>query len=328
MFAIGSYTDDPDAVGVGIFDDDWRMLQRLDVDDASYLARLGHDILAVSESEPGFLSLIALRAGHFVLRDRIDLRQDGPCHVAVDEATGAIIVTNYVSGSVSIVEARAGALTLVGTLPLPPGSGPVDDRQSEPHAHQSVPTPWGSVLVSDLGGDRLLELSLSEAAPRIRRVVPMPPGSGPRHMVWSHGRLVVVGELDSRLYVIGLDEHGEKHVGSVSTFSDELHNSASELSQPSHLSAAADGTVIVLNRGRDTVATFRWHGDELEIVHETSTGGVWPRHFEIAEDRVLVANQESGDVTEFTLDPASGELHPTGRRLETPAPACVLALGD
>jgi 6-phosphogluconolactonase len=42
-----------------------------------------------------------------------------------------------------------------------------------------------------------------------------------------------------------------------------------------------------------------------------------------AGEFLLAANQDTDSVATFRLDPASGELRPTGHRVHVPTPVCV-----
>ncbi|WP_404829620.1 beta-propeller fold lactonase family protein [Sphingomonas aliaeris] len=71
------------------------------------------------------------------------------------------------------------------------------------------------------------------------------------------------------------------------------------------LNAAGD-RVYVTNRGHDSIATFRWDGGEtLGLLQHLPSGGVSPRSVVLleAERQMLVAHEQSGDVTAFDVLP-------------------------
>jgi 6-phosphogluconolactonase len=59
------------------------------------------------------------------------------------------------------------------------------------------------------------------------------------------------------------------------------------------------------------------------------TGGKTPRHFAIDPTGayLLVENQESNNIVIFHIDPASGNLTPTGQTVEVPSPVCLTFVG-
>lgn len=61
-----------------------------------------------------------------------------------------------------------------------------------------------------------------------------------------------------------------------------------------------------------------------------STKGRTPRSFAIDPTGayLLAANQESGNVVVFKIDPSTGALTPTGEEVKVPAPVSVVFLED
>jgi 6-phosphogluconolactonase len=63
----------------------------------------------------------------------------------------------------------------------------------------------------------------------------------------------------------------------------------------------------------------------LKSLGQVSSGGQTPRHFAIdPTGRYLLAeNQESNNIVVFHIDPATGNLKPTGQSIEVPSPVCI-----
>lgn len=294
------------------------------MDDPSFLAVSGDRVYAVSEVADGSVSAFRYAGGTLEHRWDADAGGDAPCHVRVDPS-GALVVANYVSGTVTAVsleaaESHAASVTasdaVVGThgsgdrvvVPeaaivtgvLPDVEGPVEDRQEGPHAHQSIATPDGTVLVADLGGDALHEFRVTaEPAIDLVRVHHLAPGVGPRHMVWlgagggdgagSGADLVVAGELDGRVHRLRRDDSGTlRPIASVAAFAGPVGESLL-----SHVEVDAAGRVVVAVRGRDVIVVLGTADDGLAVVGSASCGGTWPRHFAQVPGYLLVANQMS-----------------------------------
>lgn len=325
-----------------------------ELDDPSFLAVSGDRVYAVSETEDG--TVHAFRSDGRSLEHlwAASTGGDAPCHVRVDPASGTLVVTNYTSGTVSAVgleaaETRAstarasdalvpagdepagGALTTVSdavaTEILPDVEGPVVDRQEGPHAHQSVPGAAGdTVLVADLGGDALHEFRLSVADDGVPafervRVHHVAPGVGPRHLAWLDGDLIVAGELDGRVHRLRPDDDGSlREVASAPT----TDGSDGKLFL-SHLDVDAYGRVYVAVRGQDTVVVLDGRDGGLAFVAAVPCGGVWPRHFLLADGHVLVANQFSDTVTVLPLDDA-GVPGGVVAEFAVGSPACLVRI--
>ena len=260
------------------------------IDDPSFLDVSGDRVYAVSEKADGSVS--AFRRDDLELEHLWDAPAggDAPCHVRVDPS-GTLVVTNYVSGTVTAVSLPDGAPVV--TEVLPDVTGPVEDRQEGPHAHQSVATPDGTVLVADLGGDALHEYRITDA-PSIEpvRVHHVAPGAGPRHMAWYDGDLIVAGELDGHVHRLRRDESGSLvTIASTPSFDGEVGESLL-----SHIEVDDRGLVSVAVRGRDLIVVLDAADGGLTLVGSASSGGVWPRHFARVPGFVLVANQMSDAV--------------------------------
>jgi 6-phosphogluconolactonase (cycloisomerase 2 family) len=129
--------------------------------------------------------------------------------VISDPIGEALLVANYDvelgHSSMTVIQLDAdGLFSGDTTIVRGSGSGPVRGRQDASHVHQVVPTPYGTVLASDLGADRLVEFQIDpRGVVEVERVA-MPAGSGPRHIALaSDGRAAFVsGELDGTITVI------------------------------------------------------------------------------------------------------------------------------
>lgn len=232
-----------------------------------------------------------------------------PTHLAV--VAGHVVTANYGSGSVTALPLGAdGVPGKPGRVLGNEGSGPDPERQEGPHAHQVVPDPSGRwVLSVDLGTDavRVCELDAATGGLRLHASVPLPPGTGPRHLV-LHPRgthAYVLGELRPVVTVCRWDgASGElRPVAEFPLFPDgsDVHV------QPSAPVISLDGRRLwAAVRGTDTVVVLSVDedGERLEVLTSVPCGGTWPRDLVLDPSgrRLYAANERSGDVTWFDLD--------------------------
>jgi 6-phosphogluconolactonase len=242
---------------------------------------------------------------------------DGPAHVALD-ATGAwALVANYGGGSVQshpvAADGRLGARVGISS----PGA----------NAHQVVATASGTLYVPCLGDDHIAILTLAASGMLTARTpAPAAAFAGPRHLALrADGAIAwVLNELASTIRTYRVASDGSLTPGTTAStlpggFSGQ--NSGAEI--------AVDPTgqwVLASNRGHNSIAVFRTASDGLlTLLGTTPTGGSTPRHFSFLPDgrAIVVANQNSGTITGFRFDPATGSLTPLGSLATATQPTFV-----
>ncbi|MFI8522010.1 lactonase family protein [Streptomyces sp. NPDC085481] len=305
------------------------------VADPSFLALAldgPRDVLyAVSETDAGAAAAFDVTGpAPRLLGAPVPVGASGPTHLAV--AGGHVLTANYGSGSVTSLPRTAdGSLGAATGLVRHEGSGPVTDRQAAPHAHQVLPDPSGRwVLAVDLGTDSVAVSALDPATGALRPhgATPLRPGTGPRHLAFHpDGRhAYVLNELEPTLTVCRWDAQdgvleplGETPVvpeGGVGP------------SYPSEVVVDPGGRFLwAAVRGDDTLAVLALYetGENARLVASVPCGGHWPRDLALAPSghHLYAANERSGDVTWFTLDPETGLPTRTGS-LPAPAASCVV----
>lgn len=327
-----------------------RSAENTTLQNPSFMADGGDVILVTAELPQG--RLIA------VDRKSLAVVGHGPsggadtCHVTL--VSDAVWAANYSSGTAAVVPLASlldGATAELPELLSHPGSGPVKERQGESHAHQVVASAWGTVLVPDLGADRVDEYS-ADSLVRLRSAE-LPPGTGPRHMALKGDFLLVAGELDGHVHVLqrtARDPEGEHYWHWL--FKAPLAKDASMIETapeffPSHIELSADGNKLYAAvRGVNTLVVLdvsHLPADALTdmaptppvVLQEVPTGGNWPRHFALStsvstsgnssrNDKIYIANQLSNSVDVFELDAAGLLGAEPVQSVEFGSPACIL----
>ncbi|MGW0843906.1 lactonase family protein [Streptomyces sp. NPDC002787] len=304
-----------------------------DVPDPSYLALSpeGGMLYAVSETASGAV------AAYRVTGDKPELTGPpvavgaGPTHLCLYD--GHVLTADHGSGSVTAVPLRPdGTLADIasGTL-WHTGSGPHPRHQREPHAHQVLPAPGGHRFLGvDLGTDSVRVCTLEDGVPVVRHETALRPGSGPRHLALHpdgpdapDGPYVhVLNELAPTVTTCRwnasqglLEPLGETPV---------LPGAPEGDAYPSGVVVSPDGRFVwTATRGTDVLSVLTVEGAGLRLVTTVPCGGRWPRALAHAAGTLYVANQHSGDVTWFTVDPETG-VPERGGSIEAPAASCVV----
>jgi len=253
----------------------------------------------------------------------------------VDKSRKWVMVANYSGGSYSALPVNAdGSLAPATETVQHVGSGTIKDRQDKAHVHSTIFSPDEKYLVvCDLGMDKLSVLQFNPAAtqtpltPAPDSIVNMQPGSGPRHTAFDQGKPYA--------YVI------DELAGTVDAF----HYSAGKMTPLQHISSHPDGykgdigsaDIHIAPGGKFLYASNRGDANSLAIFSiDPATGkltikgfestvGKAPRNFLIDPTGhwLLVANQNSKNVVIFKIDPETGLLTDTQKRIEVPAPVCL-----
>lgn len=321
-----------------------------DVPDPSYLA-LAPDrrtLYAVSETERGAVAAyhVGGEGGAQPAGPPVPVG-GGPTHLSV--FAGHLLTADYGSGTVTAVPLRpdgtlgdAASSTLRHT-----GSGPHSPRQNGPHAHQVQPDPSGRWVVSvDLGTDSVRVCRPAGGTLRPHREIAMRPGSGPRHLAFHPDgrRAYLLNELTPTLTVCrwnpadGLLEPLAETAVLPALPEGEAY--------PSGVAVTADGRfVLTATRGTDVISVFATGGGveaggegeggagagagapdggaRPQLSGTVPCGGHWPRAITVHGRFLYVADERSGDVTWFRIDPDTGIPH-RGGALRVPAASCVV----
>ncbi|MEV0097185.1 lactonase family protein [Streptomyces sp. NPDC050738] len=294
------------------------------------LSQDGSVLCTVSETEDG--ALAAFDVNGTLPRPAgapVPVGGESPTHLAL--AGGHVLSANYGSGSVSVLPLRGGELGERVSVLRHQGSGPRTERQEGPHAHQVLPDPSGRWVVSvDLGTDsvRICTLDADTGALALHGECALKPGSGPRHLVFHPDgtHAYVLNELEPTLTVCRWDAGAGtlEPVGETAVVPDGEYTET----YASEVVVSHDGRFLwAANRGHDSISVLALDEsrEKPALVTTVGCGGHWPRDLALDPSgrRLYAANERSGDVTWFDIDPGTGIPSRAGS-IEAPAASCVI----
>ncbi|KAF6690012.1 lactonase family protein [Pseudomonas sp. EKM23D] len=262
-----------------------------------------------------------------------------PTHSSVAADGRHLFVANY-----SVLEDPGGSLAILpvdatGKLSAPvqlsghPASRVNPQRQASNHVHAVVSSPDGKyVFANDLGADKIFvyrydpkanhELPLTPADPAS---VALPPGSGPRHLLFSadgkHAWLTT--EMSAQVAVF---DYADGKLTQTQLVDFAAGQPVSDKAGAA-LHASSDGKFLyVSNRG--TANQIIVFGVDPATAHLTelqrrSVEGDHPREFSLDPSGkfLLIANQKSNEIVVVERDPKTGLLGKTVQKLPIDAPS-------
>ncbi|CAK6715636.1 3-carboxymuconate cyclase [Vibrio harveyi] len=337
-FYVGTYTDSPSqsqgiaCVSLDIATGALTLTNELvpeavkTVRNPSYLALKGEGLYTFNEVE-------RLEGAELIFAEKTDsyalpIEGDYPCHI--DIKASLLAVANYGSGNVSVYQLYEQGKPLKSIAELyVEGSGPNADRQASPHAHQATFLNHSEQLaVVDLGTDSVHFYDYKKDGETVKfllsQSIAMPPGSGPRHLVFDSDESVayVVCELSETLAVLHKQRGQWNLAQQVKLLTDEENKEAASAIRLS----ADERFVYVSCRAQNLISTFDVTSDIPVQIAASDCGGAFPRDFVLSRDGqwMLVANQHSHNVASFHRNPETGVITPTGYSCDIGAPVCLV----
>lgn len=256
----------------------------------------------------------------------------GTCHVAVDNTGRMLIAADYVGGSAATFRIEDGQLSEAVWKEHYTDLGPNKERQESAHAHFASFSPDNRfAYINDLGGDVIHIYRPDPATAEMTRagVYRGGPGWGPRtlHFHPNGHTAYCMYEMASKVDV--LDWH--KSDGSLTrlTTIDLLPADYHGPTRGCDTVISNDGRFVYFaNRDDNFLYSFKadWKSGALTPMRRSSCGGKTPRNFVLdpTEQWMLVANQDSNQLSVFKRNPETGELADEGKSYEADTPMRIL----
>ena len=280
----------------------------------------------------GEVASLSLQDGKLTQLSAQNSAAKGTCHCAIDHTGQTLLSADYGGGSAASFKVTNGSLSPAAWTQHYTQRGPNKDRQESAHAHFASFSPDNRfAFINDLGGDCIHIYRLHAATAQLTSAGEWhsEPGFGPRTLHFHPNGVTAycINEMASTVSVL----HWNKADGSFTTLSQfELHP------DPAKAPNTGCDTVITrdgrfayfANRGDDFIMSCHAdpHTGALTAIGKSHSGGKTPRNFTLdpTERWVLVANQNSNQVSVFARDPHTGTLADQGKNFDCPTPMCIL----
>ncbi len=286
----------------------------------------GRFLYAVEETDSGSVCARALDGGLSKQGEGLSTQGASPCHLALSGDLRRLYAANYSSGSLAAF-ALDGAGNLAGRTDVVRhvGSGPNRQRQEAAHVHCAMALD-GFVYVCGLGIDAIFIYRDGDGVLREVDRIPMPPGSGPRHLAHSPKHpnwIYCVAELGSAVYALKREAARWRIDHSVSILPEDFDGA--------NISAAIritdDGVLLLAsNRGHDSIAVIPLSPEGRLGAPVLSRCVAQPRDFLICGAHVLAASQRDSVIRAYRLNHVTLRLEDTGMALKIGCPVCLCPL--
>lgn len=303
----------------------------------AFLAQHPRDpyLYAVHEVAAGGVTSLQIHANRKIQKlNRQPSGAGGPCHCSVHPSGEFLFVAHYTGAAVSVLPIKEnGHLKAPSDVVFHKGTGPLPDRQSQPHPHSVNPGPNGRFLyVPDLGADKVVTYEFNRVTGTLDQVakVRSKEGAGPRHLDFhpTESILYLGNELNSTVSVYERDDRtGE--LTELDTHA-TLPSDFARANQVSEICVHPSGNwVYVANRGHNSIAVFEICDDgNTKLLETIATGGEWPRHFALTPNgqALFAQNRKSDSITAFHIHETMGSLIGPKTSYSIPNPAYLLFL--
>ncbi|MCY1501890.1 6-phosphogluconolactonase [compost metagenome] len=274
------------------------------------------------------------------LINQVESRGDHPTHVSLAKDEQHLFIANYAAtrapgGSLAVVEVDgSGRLSTVVQQEVHGASGVDPDRQSSSHVHSAVSSPDGHyVYVQDLGADKIFVYRYDPTNMRhplvaaVPAAIELPPGSGPRHLLFSPDGRHAYLTLEMSAQIAVFDREGSNLT--LKQLTDMAAGQAADHKSGAALHLCADGRFLYAsNRGKANellvYAVDKANG-KLKELQRRPVEGVEPREFSLDPTGrfVLIANQKSNQIVVVRREPSTGLLGETVQKFAIDSPSDV-----
>jgi 6-phosphogluconolactonase (cycloisomerase 2 family) len=309
------------------------------------LSKDQHHLFAVNENGPGQTDVVG-KVSSFAIDpkthavsfiNQIASKGEEPTHSNLSLDGRFLFVANYAvhpdpGGSLAVVPVgKDGKLSPVAQTATHEASKVNPERQASSHVHSAVPTPDGKYLIAmDLGADKMFVFNYDgkktqPLTPAKTPSVDLPPGSGPRHLLFSkdgkHAWLTM--EMSAQVAVFDYHDGAFKRTALV----DLANKDGQQYRAAGGLHTSPDGKFLyVANRGEANelvVFSIDSSNGQLKEVQRRSVEGKEPREFSFDPSGhfVLIANQKSNQIVTVRVDPKTGLLGETVQKVDFDSPS-------
>lgn len=258
-----------------------------------------------------------------------------PCYVTIDKTGKWVVAANYSGGSFSTLKInKDGSISVPKNIISHKGKSVNKERQEKAHVHQALLSADNKyLLTADLGIDKIMvyrfNSSFGSATVKADAMTSISAGSGPRHLAFHPTAKFVylTEELTGTVGAFSFDKiTGKlKLLQTISAVPEDYKGTLSG----ADIHVSPDGKFLYAsNRGElNNLVIYKINQATgiLSVVGFQSTLGIKPRNFNFdpTGNLLLVANEDSDNISIFSVNHETGLLTDTGKSITVPNPVCL-----
>ncbi len=341
---IGSYSYTGSAKGITICDVDvergvLKKRTEIEVNNSSYLVVSRDQKTLYSIVDEGVVAFHILENGALSRINTRNIRGMRGCHLAIDRDDEYLMVSGYHDGKATLLRLeKDGSVGPIVDGFYDKGIGSVAERTFRPHVSCSRMTDDQKyILVADLGIDQVKIFRFDKTDGKMRQIdtIRCELKSAPRHFRFSPDRrfLYLMYEVKNVVDVFtfreGKDEN-DIELEKIQTVSTHNSNPENPLIAACQMRFSPDKDarhLFVSNAGIDTLTVYNRDPGTglLTMKNSLPVSGEYPKDFCIFPDEkhVAVANNDSGEISFFSVDYETGMLVMNARSIEVDEPNCI-----
>lgn len=243
----------------------------------------------------------------------------GPCFILLDDIRNLLYIANYGDGTLDVflLDSNGNIISSIYHKSY--------TSHSRIH-HLTFSEDKNMLFISDLGDNKMYayQIIFENQTLELKELsyYAFPNGTSPRHLAIYQNHIYVITEDSCELYHFTFSENTGFHfVNSISI----LGNDRRENDTGCAIKISQDGKFIYTSiRGKDCIYVFS-STPEVNLIQTISCFGKTPRdiQFDIFENYLLCANQNSGNISIFNRNPKTGLLQ-YNNSYHIDNPACII----
>lgn len=275
------------------------------------------EVSAIENNNDGYVLAYKKDKNQLINIDKKTSYGQGPCHIEIDNQQKMLFISNYTNGYLTIMQ-----LNNDGTIADKLYCHREDEQISHLHCVKASAKFFFAV---DLGKDVVIAYEIKNDSFEEVSRVQLEEGTEPRHLVMNKNILYVITEKSCKIYILKFENKKLSILNVVSILPEGVQRKSNYTGCAIKISKNLKNIYATI-RGHNSISVFRTQKETIKMIQNISCGGDLPRDIELDKFQkyILVANQESNDVSIFKRNKFTGKIVYKGKET-VELPTCIIS---